>query len=286
MIARTSALVLLILSVAAPVAAQEEDLSRETCGFCHDQAETFAEGPHGRAMAAVDPEILERSCAACHQPSVEHPEDPTTDNVSRMPDSSSCAGSGCHAASLGGMSLIIPAHSRHDLACLDCHVSGHGDDTPGARQPGAARLLVSEPLQLCGGCHTAQANAANLPFAHRDGAEPFSCIRCHSPHATTRVGRLAFGGNGGPCLDCHTEKAGPFVFPHPPREVDGCLACHEPHGSTNPRLLTRRNVLNLCLECHSNVPAFHDVTQPRFRACQSCHFAVHGSNREPALFDE
>ncbi|MEE8523040.1 MAG: cytochrome c3 family protein [Thermoanaerobaculia bacterium] len=282
MIARSSALVLLILSATVvPAVAQEEDLSRETCGFCHDEAETFAAGPHGRAMAAVDPEVLERSCAACHQPSAEHIEDPLPENVVRVPDSLGCAGAGCHAESLGGMSLITPAHSRHDLACLDCHVSGHGEEPPPA-----PRLLVAEPLRLCGDCHPAEVNAANLPFAHRDGAEPFSCIRCHSPHATSGVGRLAFGGNGGACRDCHTEKAGPFVFPHPPHQVDGCSACHEPHGSTNPRLLTRRNVLNLCLECHSDVPAFHDLTRARFRACQSCHFAVHGSNREPGLFDE
>ncbi len=255
----------------------EDELTYELCAECHEEAETFAAGPHGRAMAAWDPASLERSCAVCHRPTAEHPEDPMPENVMRIPPPEACAE--CHDKALGGLSLATPAHPRHGVACLDCHVSGHED-------PGTEHLLAAEPFDLCGGCHGEQASAARRPFAHRDGAEPFSCVNCHSVHSLTRVGRLAAGGNGGPCLDCHGATAGPFVFPHPPREVDGCLACHEPHGSTNPRMLTRRTSLSLCLECHSGVPAFHDLTSARFRVCTSCHYAVHGSNRDPRLFDE
>lgn len=266
--------------VAPPLAAQEEaDLSRTVCSDCHEETEAFAEGPHGRAMAARDPAILERSCAACHQPSAEHPEDPMTDNVVRRPGPEGCASAGCHPQSAGRMFLATPAHPRHGVACFDCHLSGHEEEAP-------AWPLAAEPFDLCGDCHREQASAASRPFAHRDGSEPFACTNCHSVHAATRVGRLIAGGNGGACLDCHGAQAGPYVFPHPPREVDGCLACHQPHGSTNPRLLTRRTTLSLCLECHADVPAFHDITQARFRSCISCHFAVHGSNRDPRLFDE
>ena len=42
----------------------------------------------------------------------------------------------------------------------------------------------------------------------------------------------------------------------------------------------------LCLECHSDVPSFHDVSRPRYQNCQNCHAAVHGSNRDPRLFEE
>lgn len=272
---------------AGAAAAQDDALSLETCGLCHEHAEEFPASAHGRAMAARDPESLARSCAACHQPSPEHVEDPGVESVVRVPGSEGCSSSGCHPASAGGLALTTPAQPRHDVACLDCH-GGAAHSEP---DPPAPHLLSAEPAKLCGGCHPSQASANLLPFAHRDGSQPFSCLECHSAHGDTRAGRWAFGrsrsgGNGGVCLECHSAQAGPFVFPHPPREVDGCLACHEPHGSTNPRLLTRRNVLNLCLECHTEVPAFHDISRTRFRACQSCHFAVHGSNRDPQLFDE
>jgi len=59
-----------------------------------------------------------------------------------------------------------------------------------------------------------------------------------------------------------------------------------PHGSPNPRMLTRRDVSLLCLECHVDVPAFHDISRPRYKNCQNCHTAVHGSNRDPLLFEE
>lgn len=269
--------------VASPASAQMdegmagEEITRELCAGCHDEADSFAEGPHGLAMAARDEAILERSCVACHGPADEHVEDPNTENINRFPAPEACAS--CHPASSGKLSLATPGHQRLGVACLDCHASGHEDR-------GTDHLLAAAPVDLCGGCHRTQANASRRPFAHRDGSGPFSCLNCHSTHATGRVGRLLLSANAGACLDCHTEKAGPFVYPHPPRDVEGCVACHEPHGSTNPRLLKRPTVLNLCLECHTGVPAFHDLSQARFRSCQSCHSAVHGSNRNPHLFDE
>ncbi len=94
------------------------------------------------------------------------------------------------------------------------------------------------------------------------------------------------------CLDCHTDKAGPFVYPHAPREVgprtlgNGCLSCHVQHGTPNPRLLTRRDIRSICLECHTNLPAFHDQTRARFRNCITCHIAIHGSNHDVRFFDD
>lgn len=256
---------------------EEEGVGREICAACHEEAETFAAGPHGRAMAARSTGVLERSCVTCHGPGEAHIEDPTPENIRRLPGEAACAS--CHPGSSGRLFLATPAHRRNAVACLDCHASGHED-------PGTDHLLAAAPVSLCGDCHGLQARSAELPFAHREGTEPFSCLNCHAVHGGGRAGRLLFAASGAPCIDCHTEKAGPWVFPHPPREVEGCTACHLPHGSPNPRLLKRRTVLNLCLECHTGVPAFHDLTQPRFRACASCHFAVHGSNRDPRLFDE
>ena len=70
---------------------------------------------------------------------------------------------------------------------------------------------------------------------------------CSAPIATTRTDLpLPLGGmadrphnteqaqaNEEPCLKCHIDKRGPFVFEHAAVRIDGCETCHMPHGSTN-----------------------------------------------------
>lgn len=281
------AMILVVILATPPAAAQEPEsdepegfVAREMCAACHDEGETFATGAHGRAMAARGEDVLERSCVTCHGPGEAHIEDPSTENIVRWPGKEACAT--CHPSFPGRLGLANAAHERHDLSCFDCHDEGHVENAEGVGET----LLKARPFELCGDCHSLQASSFSRPFAHREGAEPFDCTACHTAHGTGRVGRLASFNRTGVCTDCHEEKSGPFVFPHPPHALDGCLACHEPHGSTNPRMLTRHTVLNLCLECHSDVPAFHDLSRPRFRSCQACHSAVHGSNRDGRLFDE
>jgi DmsE family decaheme c-type cytochrome len=102
-------------------------------------------------------------------------------------------------------------------------------------------------------------------------------------------------GNDLPCLKCHSDKRGPFVFEHAPVRVEGCPTCHNPHGSTNPRLLARPAVFTMCLECHNSVmgfglrgegipnpgAGFHNIAEPRFQNCVTCHVRIHGSNADP-----
>lgn len=258
------------------------------CAECHEIVDAFARGPHGRAMRRSAPDLFEGSCVGCHGPGEEHIDDPVPENIVGVPGDSACTS--CHQGSSGTLSQATPAHQRHSIRCLDCHRSGHDGGHDVGQDVGhdaveEAPLLAAKSTQVCGSCHSTQASAARMPFAHREGSEPFACTECHSAHGQERTGRLLASVESGACLDCHTELAGPFVFPHPPRAIHGCSDCHQPHGSTNPRMLTRRNVLNNCLECHTGVPAFHDLSQARFRNCTSCHMAVHGSNRDPVLFD-
>jgi predicted CXXCH cytochrome family protein len=76
--------------------------------------------------------------------------------------------------------------------------------------------------------------------------------------------------------------------------VDGCESCHNPHGSTNAKLLKRPVVYTLCLECHNGAGNFgrggegvplqspaHNMADPRFRNCTTCHVRIHGSNADP-----
>jgi DmsE family decaheme c-type cytochrome len=270
----------LLAAVPTAVRAQEAapPATASDCEMCHDQiVPAFKTGPHGRAMEAARPGTVEHSCVTCHGPGQAHMDDPSTENIRRLPTVSACLE--CHPAAQASMARTLPAHDRADVECLDCHVSGH---TAAPDRP----LLRSRPAELCGTCHQQEKASFQLPFAHRKGMDPFSCTDCHAVHGGTQQGRLLEGTRAGSCVTCHTGKAGPFVFPHPPLDVDGCVACHQPHGSPNPRLLRRRTVLSLCLECHAGVPAFHDLSQARYRACQTCHAAVHGSNRDPRLIEE
>jgi len=86
------------------------------------------------------------------------------------------------------------------------------------------------------------------------------------------------------CIDCHTDKGGPFVFEHGSVQVEGCVACHTPHGSINRHLLTFQSTGELCYSCHATVPGFHVGTPPRFTFatnCTNCHSSIHGSNLDP-----
>ena len=101
-------------------------------------------------------------------------------------------------------------------------------------------------------------------------------------------------GNEEPCLRCHLDKRGPFAFEHPGVRIDGCESCHSPHGSMNARLLKRPVIFTLCLECHNGAGNFgrqgdgvklqssaHNMADPRYQNCTTCHVRIHGSNADP-----
>ena len=273
-----------ILAAALPLAlaglsasAAEVAPKRADCAACHEkEAGAYGGFAHGRAMAKRAPDLLDRSCAICHGPAAGHAADPSKDNVTRAACDGACIT--CHSAT-GHVRTTNTAHARAKVGCLDCHASGHA-----APKPFASPLLLAPPRELCAKCHASEARSFAQPYAHRQGADAMTCTACHSVHGDGRTGRLSLLGKGAVCAGCHTEKAEPHVYPHPPRAAAGCLSCHVAHGSTNPRLLTRRNAAAACLECHSNIP--HDLANPRFRSCVTCHTAIHGSNRDPLLRDE
>jgi DmsE family decaheme c-type cytochrome len=141
-----------------------------------------------------------------------------------------------------------------------------------------------------------------MPFKHRVNEGFMNCSDCHNPHGAPAptwraASRPRMTGqalaNEEPCLQCHTDKRGPFVFEHAAVRVDGCEACHFPHGSANPRLLRRPVVFTLCLECHNGAGNFgpaasgvpihspsHNLAEPRYQNCTTCHVRIHGSNSE------
>jgi DmsE family decaheme c-type cytochrome len=290
---RKSLLALTALFLAAPLVAALPKgwVGRETCATCHeDVAKAFVTGPHGHAMSQRAPknllkaqgEVLDRSCETCHGPGEAHANDPNKTNIRTLTGSTVEASKGClscHAAQEGALAQRTPRHLNAGIACLDCHVSGHA-------APAAAPLLARSRQTVCDSCHATQAAAFRLPYSHRDGRTPFECMSCHAIHGGTTVrGHIEEPGRW-PCVNCHTGQAGPHVYEHPPRALNGCANCHVSHGSPNPKLLTRASVSQLCLECHTNTPTFHDLSKPTYRQCETCHAAVHGSQRDPRLFQE
>ena len=208
----------------------------------------------------------------------------------------------CHVTSHDQSLFDKSEHKLHGVACQQCH-SAHLTDALDVknkveapltqaqffRSPRIAEqnrwltqsLLRLPQPQLCYSCHsTVQAQFA-LPTHHRVPEGLMKCTDCHNAHGTNNqpmLKRTAWEG----CVECHTEKRGPFVFEHAAVKVEGCAGCHTPHGGVNRQLLLRREGRFLCLQCHVN-PVAPNVPHGRLGfttkgECARCHVAVHGSN--------
>ena len=269
-------LLLLLVFAAWPAFAQE-------CADCHDDvAKTFANNPHA----------VQASCEVCHGDGAAHIEaggDKTKIEVPRGFAGAENTCLGCHDRTTERRSHRTGAHANSAAVnCLSCH---------SIHKAAVADNLVALPQpQLCASCHGTQAASfRNKPHAHRMGTGGMGCTTCHDPHA--RPGRenvrLTAAGESA-CLGCHTDKRGPHVFQHGGTAVGetDCATCHEPHGSSNPNQLKRARVAQVCLECHSPIttaslgsqpPSFHNLNNPRYQNCTTCHVAIHGSNRSPQL---
>jgi DmsE family decaheme c-type cytochrome len=234
------------------------------CETCHGDGTAHIEAGGDKTLIFLPVGLAgsDKACLTCHDQANQ-----TKERIARH--------TGAHANS-------------HTVNCLTCH-SIHKSE------PRAPHLLVKRELALCATCHGAQAaSLRNKPYTHRVGRTGMECSSCHEPHgrpgrenlARTRAGET-------PCLGCHFEKRGPYVFQHAAGVgTDECITCHEAHGSSNPKMLKRASVAQLCTECHSVIaagtlgsqpPSFHNLSLPRYQNCTTCHVAVHGSNRDPQL---
>jgi DmsE family decaheme c-type cytochrome len=215
----------------------------------------IASTPHAHGMAKKG-EVPSTVCESCHGDGKEHIEG--GGDKSKIYKPAGLAGANktcllCHDVATDKVSRHNGVHANTaTVNCLTCH-SIH------ASEPRAPHLLAKKQLALCDSCHMTQvASFRNKPYAHRLGRGGMECSSCHEPHGlpgrdnlrTTRAGEL-------PCLSCHADKRGPFVFQHGALAVGDCLTCHEPHGSSNPKQLKRAAVAQLCIEGHSLRSAGH-----------------------------
>jgi len=147
------------------------------------------------------------------------------------------------------------------------------------------KLMGAAVPGLCLDCH----QSVKMEFAATEGHKVHrgvsGCESCHNPHGGTEQAMLSRPMvNGELCASCHIDKRGPFVYEHPARLVEGCTACHKPHGSANRFMLKMNTTRELCISCHVEAPTFHNLADPRYRDCTTCHAAIHGSDGHRLFF--
>ncbi len=258
----------------------------EACAECHDDvAEFYAHSAHDPARGLMVPGAEVSSCEACHGPGGLHVDEGGEGPIwgadffaglKAQDRAMMCLQ--CHT----GMDRAWPdsPHAGTATSCMDCHsdqVHVDGGVTP--------RGMYRIEGEFCLQCHQEQASDFRMPFRHRVLEGQMGCTECHSPHGET-TGATDFADPNQPCLRCHEQVAGPFVFEHDAVQGEECTACHRPHGSINDKLLTQDNN-SLCLQCHyePGFPTIGEVNHQGFLSgtnrCYDCHAMVHGSNIDP-----
>lgn len=268
------------------------------CRACHpDVSATFFRNPHFKSTTDPKMDSTAKGCESCHGPGRAHIEGQGDKSKiiafsQTTPRQTLDACLRCHSQQLGRAEIRRSAHTTADIVCTNCH-SVHKSATP-------KQLLARPQTDLCYGCHANVRAQFSQPVKHRVNEGFMQCSDCHNPHGaaaptwrmSARPRMLAHGlQNEEPCLKCHVDKRGPFVFEHAAVRVDGCGSCHFPHGGMNARLLRRPQVFTICLECHNGggnfgrqgdgiqlTPSTHSLTDPKYQNCTLCHTRIHGSN--------
>jgi DmsE family decaheme c-type cytochrome len=232
---------------------------------------------------------LDEGCFSCHQGTEEHLKGrmegeetpgPRLENLSAEDSNAVCLS--CHETS-HNPTWEGSAHSRRGLRCTDCHSVHNFKSKRG-------QLKTASGPQTCFECHKS-IRAQGLRTSHHPVREGLmTCADCHNPHDGSTPSMIKADWVNELCLQCHTEKRGPFLWEHGPVR-ENCLNCHNPHGSNHQKLLVAKQPY-LCQRCHLNTRhpgTFYDGTvagtsidQATNRAiesaCKNCHQYVHGGN--------
>jgi DmsE family decaheme c-type cytochrome len=270
------------------------------CKTCHaDVWQNFYKNPHYKSVASGMEPPERTGCESCHGPGQAHVA--ASGGKTTIPRAFSLmqpkqaidACLTCHENNFDKANIRRSEHTQNGIACTSCHSIHHPASTK--------QLLAKKESDLCYGCHAGIRAQFEMPSRHRVNEGFMQCSDCHNPHgsfaATWGMGQRSHMveqalGNQSPCLKCHVDKRGPFVYEHPSVAVEGCQICHSPHGSTNAKLLARPVVLTLCLQCHNaggsgtrNLgvdlqTSRHNLLDPKYQKCTTCHVRLHGSNAD------
>jgi len=270
------------------------------CKTCHaDVWFNFYKNPHFIGIASGKEPPDRTGCEGCHGPAQAHiaahggkttiPHAFSLMNPTQVLDA--CLR--CHGTDLNRANIRRSDHTLNGVACTSCHSIHHSP---------APKFLLAKQQQheLCYSCHAGVRAQFDMPSKHRVNEGFMECSDCHNPHGAfaatwgmgqTRMVQRSLGSEE-PCLRCHVDKRGPFVYEHPSVAVEGCEICHHPHGSVNAKLLRRPVVFTLCLQCHNGEgsgtrnhgvdiqSARHNLLDPKFQQCTTCHVRIHGSNAD------
>jgi DmsE family decaheme c-type cytochrome len=292
--------VLGVVAFGQTVALAADYVGSNVCRTCHPNVFAFFyRNPHYKSLASGKEAPENTGCESCHGPGQAHVQarggKATIIAFSELaPAKILDACLRCHGQTLSRANIRRSVHTQEDVVCVNCH-SIHRSQAP--------RFLLAQQRQadLCYGCHSQVRAQFSMPFKHRVNEGVVQCADCHNPHgafsATWRMGSrprmVEQAVNEEPCLKCHTDKRGPFVYEHAAVRIDGCETCHSPHGSTNAKMLRRPVVFTVCLECHNGAGTFgrrangeqhlsstHNLADPRYQNCTTCHSRIHGSNSD------
>jgi DmsE family decaheme c-type cytochrome len=265
-------------------------IGSDTCKVCHEAIyNSLEKTPHWKTTLDTRRGPQFQGCEACHGPGAEHVSSGGDKSKIFVFKGASAAATSarcltCHQYGEEHSNFQRSQHATNNVSCVDCHSPHH------AAEP--QFLLVKKQPELCYSCHADVKPEFSKPFHHRVNEGLVNCTDCHNQHGGFVTKQLrSTAAQDVVCFNCHTDKAGPFVYEHEAVKIEGCLACHLPHGSSNPRLLTRSTVNTICLECHTltvdssvpGAPSFHNQAQ-KYQACTLCHTQIHGSNSDHTFF--
>lgn len=164
------------------------------------------------------------------------------------------------------------SHAANDVSCMSCH------NICKTFKKGSPDLTVAlrDIDKMCYECHQEIRAEFSLPSHHPVPEKKVFCSDCHDSHGSINDKLLKKGTIKEVCVQCHSEKEGPFVYEHADITED-CRTCHSPHGSINNNLLVLREPF-LCLQCHSGHPPVGTSRGAFYTRCSDCHSQIHGSD--------
>ncbi|MGO9637564.1 MAG: DmsE family decaheme c-type cytochrome, partial [Terracidiphilus sp.] len=190
------------------------------CKTCHaDVWLNFYRNPHFKSVASGKEPPERTGCEGCHGPGQAHVA--ARGGKATIPRAFSLlspkqaleACLTCHESNFDKANIQRSEHTQHDVACTSCH-SIHHAATP-------QRLLAKKQNELCYSCHAGIRGQFEMPSKHRVNEGFMQCSDCHNPHgsfaATWGMGQRSHMveqalDNESPCLKCHVDKRGPFVY--------------------------------------------------------------------------
>lgn len=229
-----TAFMLVAVAVLAQIPEEAVYVGSDTCIDCHDDVSmVYDNTPHSVLNDFKVPGTDIGICEACHGPGSVHADEEEA-NIFGVDYMSSLNVEGqsdlcmqCHTDRIA--SHQNDPHSE-DVACNNCH----SDQAHWGGKTSPMNFRVAG--QFCTDCHVEQLVEFNMPYRHRVLEGEMDCQDCHSLHGEEN-NAITLSANA--CIDCHTEKSGPFIFEHEGVTDGDCGDCHNPHGSINAKLLTQ-----------------------------------------------